>query len=333
MKRFVLHLLMAAVVAATGIQQAQAKREILNASIDVSRELFAALNPKFEAYWKAKTSEDVIVNQSHQGSSKQARAILEGLPADVVTFNQVTDVQVLHDQGNLIPADWQKRLPDDSSPYYSLTSFLVRKGNPKSIKDWDDLARPGIQVVFPNPKTSGNGRYTYLAAWAYARRKYGSDAQARAFVQKILKNVAVFDTGGRGATTTFVERGIGDVLVTFESETLGIRKQYGADKYDVIAPSLSIAATFPVAWVDKVDESKGTLDLAQAYLKWLYSEEAQDIEASQFYRIRSLQVVQKYASQFPKVELLDVKQAFGGWDKVEKEHFANGGIFDQLVGQ
>lgn len=312
--------------------EAQADREILNASIDISRELFSQLNPVFEKQWKEKTGETVKVNQSHQGSTKQARAILEGLEADVVTFNQVGDVQILHDQGNLIPADWQSRLPDDSSPYYSLTSFLVRKGNQKNIKDWDDLVRDDVKIVFPNPKTSGNARYTYLAAWAYADKKFNSDPQkVRDFVSKFINNVVVFDTGGRGATTSFVERNLGDVLITFEAETLGIRKQYGEDKFDVVTPSYSISALFPVTVVDKVVDKHKTRDLATAYLEFLYSEPAQEILAQNFYRPRNPEVYKKYESQFPQLELFDINEVFGSEEQINKDHFANGASFDQLL--
>lgn len=309
-----------------------AGREILNASIDVSRELFSALNPKFIAEWQQQKGETIAVKQSHQGSSKQARSILEGLPADVVTFNQVSDVQVLCDEGKLITADWEKRLPNESSPYYSLTSFLVRKGNPKQIKDWSDLARDDVSIVFPNPKTSGNARYTYLAAWAYGLRKFnGDEGKTREFVGKILRHVAVFDTGGRGATTTFVEREIGDVLITFESETQSIRKEYTASHYEVITPSVSIAGLFPVAVVDKVVDKRGTRDIAEAYLKFLYTEPAQEIIAQNFYRVRSPEIAKKYAAQFPEIELLNANAVFGSWEEIRTKHFANGAIFDQLL--
>ncbi len=307
-------------------------REILNASIDVSRELYSSLNPHFIAHWKQEKGETVSIKQSHQGSSKQARSILEGLPADVVTFNQVSDVQVLYTEGKLVAPDWQNHFPNQSSPYYSLTSFLVRKGNPKNIKDWDDLARDDVSIVFPNPKTSGNARYTYLTAWAYGLRKYkGDEAQTKTFVGKILGHVAVFDTGGRAATTTFVEREIGDVLITFESETQGIRKEYGADKYDVITPSLSVTGTFPVAVVDKVVDKKGTRDIAEAYLTFLYSDEAQEVIAQNYYRVRSPKIVAKYAAQFPQIELLDVNAIFGPWETIQSKHFANGALLDQLL--
>lgn len=309
-----------------------ADREILNSSFDVGRELFTQINPAFQKDWKEKTGESVKINQSHQGSSKQARAILEGLEADVVTFNQVGDVQVLHDQGKLIPANWQSRLPNDSSPYYSLTSFLVKSGNPKNIKDWGDLVRDDVKIIFPNPKTSGNARYTYLSAWAYANKKFnGDEKQIRDFIGKLVNNVVVFDTGGRGATTSFVERNLGDVLITFESETLGIRKQYGEDKFDVITPSSSISALFPVAVVDKVADKRKTRDLAEGYLEFLYSQPGQEIIAQNFYRPRNPEVYKKYEAQFPTLELFNVNEIFGSEEKIHKDHFSNGGSFDQLL--
>ena len=305
---------------------------ILNASYDISRELFAQINPAFAAAWQAKTGRSIQVEQSHGGSSRQARAVLEGLQADVVTFNQEVDVQVLHDRGKLIPADWRSRLPHDSSPYYSLPAFLVRKGNPKGIKDWDALAGDGVQVLFPNPKTSGNARYTYLGAFAYGLEANGGDqAKAEAFVQRFLANVPVFDTGGRGATTTFVERELGDVLITFEAEVNGIRREYGADKFDIVIPSLSIEANFPVSVVDAVVDQRGSREVATAYLEYLYSPEGQDILAQNFNRVRDAAVAAKYAAQFPDVRLVTVDQVFGGWAKVNQEHFAEGGILDRVL--
>ena len=250
-------------------------RTLLNSSYDIARELFAAYNPLFAEHWKQEHNENVEIKQSHGGSSKQAQAILQGLRADVVTYNQVTDVQMLHDKGKLIPSDWQKAFPNNSSPYYSTTAFLVRKGNPKGIRNWDDLVKGDVKMVFPNPKTSGNGRYTYLAAWGFASKLYnGDEAKTREFVKNFLTHVAVFDTGGRGATTTFIERGIGDVLISFESEVNNIRKEYGQDDYEVVVPAQSILAEFPVAVVEKNAERNGNAELAKDYLNYLYSEPA-----------------------------------------------------------
>ena len=307
--------------------------ELLNSSYDVSRELFVALNAPFEKQWDAAHPNDKLtIKQSHAGSSKQALAILQGLRADVVTYNQVTDVQVLHDKGQLIPADWQQRLPNSSSPFYSTMAFLVRKGNPKQIHSWADLARDNVKLIFPNPKTSGNGRYTYLAAWGAADQADGKDkAKTRAFMAKFLKNVEVFDTGGRGATTTFAERGLGDVLISFESEVNNIRNQYGKDDYEVIVPKTNILAEFPVAWVDKNVEHNGTADAAKAYLNYLYTPEAQKIITNYYYRVNNPQLMAAQKDRFPQTELFNVKDAFGGWDNVMKVHFANDGELDKLL--
>lgn len=307
--------------------------ELLNSSYDVSRELFVALNAPFEKQWDAAHPNDKLtIKQSHAGSSKQALAILQGLRADVVTYNQVTDVQVLHDKGQLIPADWQQRLPNSSSPFYSTMAFLVRKGNPKQIHSWADLARDNVKLIFPNPKTSGNGRYTYLAAWGAADQADGKDiAKTRAFMAKFLKNVEVFDTGGRGATTTFAERGLGDVLISFESEVNNIRNQYGKDEYEVIVPKTNILAEFPVAWVDKNVEHNGTTDAAKAYLNYLYTPEAQKIITSYYYRVNNPQLMAEQKDRFPQTELFNVKDAFGGWENVMKVHFANDGELDKLL--
>jgi len=274
----------------------------------------------------------VEIKQSHGGSSAQARSILQGLAADVVTFNQVTDVQVLHDRGKLIDVNWQEKLPNASSPYYSTTAFLVRKGNPKNIQDWGDLAKADVASVFPNPKTSGNARYTYLAAVGYAQKTFGKENQAEQdqFLKQFLANVAVFDTGGRGATTSFVERGIGDVLITFESEVNNIRQQYGVDEYQVVVPKTSILAEFPVAVVEKNAKRKGTLEVANEYLAYLYSEEAQRLLAGFNYRVHDEKVNAEFADRFPEVELLTVKSIAGGWENAMKLHFANGAKLDQL---
>lgn len=321
---------LAASVALVSAAYAQNANTLLNVSYDISRELYADINTAFIKDWKAKTGQDITINQSHNGSTRQARSILEGLEADVVTFNQVTDVQVLHDKGNLIPADWQKRLPNNSSPYYSLPAFLVRAGNPKNIKDWDDLVRPDVKVIFPNPKTSGNARYTYLAAYAYAKNKYGSDEKADEFIKKLFANVPVFDTGGRAATTTFVERQTGDVLITFEAETNGIRDISGADKYQVVVPSQSLLAEFPVTVVDKYADKHGTQKLAKAYLEYLYTPEGQTILAKQYNRVNDKAVAEKFKDRFPAVKLVTVEQQFGGWDKVNADHLNPGAKLDQL---
>ena len=309
---------------------ALAQDKILNVSYDVGRELFAQLNPIFAEKWKAESGRDVTIDQSHAGSSKQARSILEGLPADVVTFNQVTDIDVLA-QGGLIAANWRERLPNEASPYYSLPAFLVRKGNPKGVKDWSDLVRDDVKVVFPNPKTSGNARYTYLAAYAFALDQNGGDAEkAREFVTKLFANVPVFDTGGRAATTTFAEREIGDVLITFEAETGGIAKEYGDRGFERVTPSLSIVADFPVSVVDQVVKQKGTEQVAAAYLDFLYSPEAQHVIAQNFYRVHDEAAAEEFADNFPEVKLVTVGDVFGGWEKVQAEHFAEGGILDSV---
>jgi len=317
----------------TSLNVAAADQTLLNSSYDIARELFSAYNPIFAKHWQEQTGKTVEIKQSHAGSSAQARSILQGLPADVVTFNQVTDVQILADRGKLIPANWQQLLPNSSSPYYSTIAFLVRKGNPKQISDWGDLAKDHVKLVFPNPKTSGNARYTYLAALGYAQKIYGKDDQADldSFLKKFLANVAVFDTGGRGATTSFVERGIGDVLITFESEVNNIRQQYGSDDYQVVVPKTSILAEFPVAVVEKNAKRNGTLDLATEYLKYLYSEDAQRLLAGFNYRVHDAKVKAEFADKFPEVDLLTVEQIIGGWDNAMKTQFANGAKLDQLL--
>lgn len=310
---------------------APAEQTLLNSSYDVARELFQAINPKFEAHWKEQTGETVTIRQSHSGSSKQARAILQGLDADVVTFNQVTDVNVLHDKGNLIPADWNKRLPNNASPFYSTAAFLVRKGNPKHIQDWQDLARDDVSIVFPNPKTSGNGRYTYLAAWMATQDRVGDDEdKIRDYMAKMLSNVAVFDSGGRGATVTFVEREIGDVLISFESEVNNIRKQYGEAEYDVVVPPASVLAEFPVSVVDKVVDKRGTRKLATAYLEYLYSEEIQRLLTTFNCRVHNENAIAAAKDRFPAVKLLRVEDFFGSWENAQQQHFASGGVLDQL---
>jgi len=303
---------------------------LLNVSYDPTRELYVDFNKAFAKHWQARTGDNVIVKQSHGGSGKQARSVIDGLEADVVTLALAYDVDELAAKAKLIPPDWQKRLPNNSAPYTSTIVFLVRKGNPKAIKDWDDLVRPGIAVVTPNPKTSGGARWNYLAAWGYALKKYGSDAQAQAFVGKLLANVPVLDTGARGSTTTFVERGIGDVLLAWENEALLAQKELGPDKFDIVAPSLSILAEPPVAVVDKVVDKRGTRAVAQAYLEYLYSAEGQDIAGQNHYRPIDPTVAAKYVKQYPRVKLFKIDEVFGGWAKAQKTHFADGGSFDQV---
>ncbi len=321
-------LLLSAAIAALSLPvSASAADKLLNASYDIAREIFAAQN---EAFIKANPG--VTIDQSHGGTSKQARAIVEGLEADVVTFNQVTDVEFLAKNG-FINEGWQSEFPNNASPFYSFPSFLVRAGNPKGIKDWDDLARDDVQVIFPNPKTSGNARYTYLAATAYAKEKFaGDEAKVTEFVDKIFDNVPVFDTGGRAATTTFVEREIGDVIITFEAETKSIAKQYGEDKYQQVVPSVSLLAEFPVAIVDKVADAKGSQELSKKYLDFLYSPEGQKIAADFGHRVHDEKVSAEYKDQFPEIRLVTVEDVFGGWGKVSQEHFAEGGILDGIYG-
>jgi len=303
---------------------------LLNVSYDVARELYKEINPAFVKQWKASTGEDVTINQSHGGSSKQARSVIDGLEADVVTMNQSSDIDAIASKGKLIPADWAKRLPNNSAPTTSTTVILVRKGNPKGIKDWTDLAKPGVSVVIPNPKITGNGRYTYVAAWGGLVKGGATPAQARETVQKIFANVPVFDGGGRAATTTFAQRNIGDALATFESEINLIKAEFG-DNFDVVYPQWSILAENPVAVIDKVVDKKGTRKQAEAYLKFLWSDEAQEIAAKHQLRPRSEKLLAKYAKDFPKVNLFTIDEAFGGWSKAQKDHFDDGAVYDQIL--
>jgi len=324
-------LILSALVAATTLH-AQSAVTLLNVSYDPTRELYQAVNAAFAAQWKAKTGQAVTINQSHGGSGKQARSVIDGLDADVVTLALAYDIDALYANGRLIPENWQTRLPQNSSPYTSTIVFLVRKGNPKHIADWDDLVRPGISVVTPNPKTSGGARWNYLGAWGYALKKAGGDdAKARAFVAALFRNVPVLDSGARGSTTTFVQRGIGDVLLAWENEALLAREKLGPSQFDVVIPSLTILAEPPVTIVDKVVDRHGTRKVAQAYLEFLYTPEAQEICAKNFYRPRDETILAKYARQFPKVNTLTIGDPiFGGWAKAQKKHFADGGIFDQI---
>jgi sulfate/thiosulfate-binding protein len=304
---------------------------LLNVSYDPTRELYQDYNAAFAKYWKAKTGQDVTVQQSHSGSSKQARAVIDGLQADVVTLALAYDIDAISQNAGLLPSDWQKRLPQNSTPYTSTIVFLVRKGNPKKIKDWDDLVKPGVSVITPSPKTSGGARWNYLAAWAYAlKQPGGNDAKAQDFVKRLYKNVPVLDSGARGATTTFAQREIGDVLIAWENEAFLSIKELGADKVEMVVPSMSILAEPPVSIVDKVVDKKGTRAVAQAYLEYLYTPEGQEIVARNYYRPRLDSVAKKYASTFPKIKLVTIDEVFGGWQKAQKTHFADGAIFDQI---
>ncbi len=327
-RRQLLRLTLAAALAATALV-AQAQQTLLNVSYDPTRELYAEINAAFIKQWKAKTGQDVAIKQSHGGSGKQARSVIDGLDADVVTLGLGGDVDALYKNGQWVPQDWQKRLPHNSSPYTSTIVLVVRHGNPKGIKDWDDLTRPGVSVITPNPKTSGGARWNYLAAWEFARRKFGSDAKAKDFVQALYKNVPVLDSGARGSSITFAQRNQGDVFISWENEAHLLEKEFGS-KVDVIYPSLSILAEPPVTLVDKIVERKGTRAVAQAYLEYLYTDEGQDIVGKNFYRPISPKAQAKYARQLPKIKLFTIDEAFGGWAKADKEHFADGGSFDQI---
>ena len=314
----------------TAVSSAHADTAFLNVSYDPTRELYQDFNQAFGKKWKAETGESVTFKQSHGGSGGQARAVLDGLQADVVTLALAYDIDALAAKG-LISQDWQKRLPDNASPYTSTIVFLVRKGNPKQIKDWNDLTKPGVSIVTPNPKTSGGARWNYLAAWAYAQHQPGGSEQtAKDFVTKLYKNAGVLDSGARGATTSFVQRGQGDVLIAWENEAFLSLKEFGSDKFEIVVPSVSILAEPPVAVVDKVVERHGTRKLAEAYLKYLYSEEGQEIAARNFYRPRLEEVAKKYAAQFPRIELFTIEEVFGGWQKAQETHFADGGVFDSI---
>jgi sulfate transport system substrate-binding protein len=304
---------------------------LLNVSYDPTRELYEDFNQQFAAYWKTKTGQDVTIRQSHGGSGKQARSVIDGLEADVVTLALAYDIDQISDKGGLLPSNWQTRLPNNSSPYTSTIVLLVRKGNPKQIHDWGDLIKPGVTVITPNPKTSGGARWNYLAAWAWAlRQPGGSEASAKDFVRKLYRNVPVLDAGARGSSTTFVERGIGDVLIAWENEALLAMKEMGPGKFEVVAPSLSILAEPPVAVVDKVANKHGTREVAQAYVEYLYSNAGQEIAAKHFYRPRNPAIAQKYQAQFPNVKMVTVDEVFGGWKKAHAVHFADGGTFDQI---
>jgi sulfate transport system substrate-binding protein len=319
------------VLAGWQLAQAQGKVQLLNVSYDPTRELYQAFNAAFARYWKEKTGETVSIKQSHGGAAKQARAVIDGLEADVVTLALAYDIDAIAEKAKLLPADWQKRLPHNSSPYTSTIVFLVHKGNSKGIKDWNDLIKPGIEVITPNPKTSGGARWNYLAAWAYAlAQPGGSDATAKDFVTKLYKNVKVLDSGARGSTTTFAERGIGDVFISWENEAFLAIKELGPDKFEIVVPSLSILAEPPVAVIDKIADKHGTRTVATEYLKFWYTPEAQEIAAKNYYRPRDPEVLARYAKQFVDVKLITIDDAFGGWQKAQRTHFEDGGVFDQI---
>jgi sulfate/thiosulfate-binding protein len=323
-------LLAAAIGASVFASVAHAQTTLLNVSYDPTRELYQKFNAAFAQHWKATTGETIVIKQSHGGSGKQARSVIDGLEADVVTLALARDIDVLAEKAKLIPADWQTRLPQGSTPYTSTIVFLVRKGNPKGVKDWDDLVKPGIEVITPNPKTSGGAQWNYLAAWEYAKRKLSGDDKAKDFVARLYKNVPVLDSGARGSTTTFVERGVGDAFISWENEAMLAIKELGADKFDIIVPSLSILAQPPVSIVDKVVDKRGTRKAAQAYLEYLYSDEGQEIAAQNFYRPANEKIAAKYATNFPKINLFTIDEAFGGWIVASKTHFQDGGTFDQI---
>jgi sulfate/thiosulfate transport system substrate-binding protein len=320
----------ASVVPGGGAARA-ARITLLNVSYDPTRELYESINARFAKDWKAKTGDDVTIEQSHGGSGKQARAVIDGLEADVVTLALAGDIDAIAEKADLLPSNWQSRLPDNSCPYTSTIVLLVRKRNPKKIHDWDDLVKPGIAVITPNPKTSGGARWNFLAAWSYALKHSGGDeAKAAAFVGALYKNVPVLDSGARGSTTTFVEHGIGDALIAWENEARMVIKQFGADKFEIVYPSISILAEPPVAWVDKIDRLHGTAAISKAYLEFLYTPAAQEIIAQNFYRPRDKNVAARHASQFPSLPLLTIDSDFGGWKHAQPKFFADGGIFDKI---
>jgi sulfate transport system substrate-binding protein len=305
--------------------------ELTNVSYDPTRELYQAINPAFAAAWKEKTGQDVTFKMSHGGSGKQSRAIIDGLEADVATLGLAYDIDVIASKGHLLPADWQKALPDNSSPYTSTIVLLVRKGNPKGIKDWGDLVKPGVQVITPNPKTSGGARWNFLAAWAYGRKAGGSEAAAESYVKQLYANVPVLDSGARGSTTTFVERGIGDVLLAWENEAFLAEKELGAGKFEIVVPSISVLAEPPVAVVTENAKKHGTEEAAKAYLEYLYTPQAQEAIAKNFYRPRNAEVAAKYKSQFPEINLVTIDKDFGGWANAQKIYFDDGGVFDRIA--
>ncbi|RJG12568.1 sulfate ABC transporter substrate-binding protein [Pseudomonas cavernicola] len=329
MKRLLSTTLLAASLALASSVQAAT---LLNVSYDVMRDFYKDYNAAFQKHWQAEGGKDLTIQMSHGGSSKQARAVIDGLQADVITMNMATDINALHDVGKLIPENWATRLPDNSAPFTSATVFIVRKGNPKNLHDWPDLLNSGVEVVVPNPKTSGNGRYTYLSAWGYVLKQGGDEKAAREFVGKLFKQAPVLDTGGRAATTTFIQNQIGDVLVTFENEAEMIAREFGRGGFEVVYPSVSAEAEPPVTVVDKVVDKKGTRKEAEAYLKYLWSDEGQRIAANNYLRPRNPAILAEFADRFPKVEFLPVVKTFGEWPQIQKTHFNDGGVFDQVYG-
>jgi sulfate transport system substrate-binding protein len=315
---------------APSVSAVAAPVQLLNVSYDPTRELYVDINASFARRWKAQTGQDVSIKQSHGGSGKQARAVIDGLPADVVTLALAYDIDEISQRAKSLPANWQTRLPNNSAPYYSTIVFLVRKGNPKKIQDWDDLVKPGVSVITPNPKTSGGARWNYLAAWGYARKTYGSDAKAKEFLTRLLRNVPVLDSGARGSTTTFVQRGQGDVLLAWENEAFLAVNELGKGKFDIVVPSVSILAEPPVAVVDKVVDKRGTRKVAEAYLRYLYTPEAQEIIGKNYYRPRNPEIAAKYKDRFPNVALFTIDRNFGGWKRMQAVHFNDGGLFDQI---
>jgi sulfate transport system substrate-binding protein len=329
MRNYLIYFILLLCCATNTTSYAASPTVLLNVSYDPTRELYQEVNDSFGKYWLAKTQQTVKLQQSHGGSGKQARAVIEGLPASVVTLALAYDIDAIAKSG-LMAEDWQTRLPHNSTPYTSTIVFVVRKGNPKKIKDWDDLIKPGVAVITPNPKTSGGARWNYLAAWGYVLKTGGDEAKAREFVQKLFKNVPVLDTGARGATTTFVQRGIGDVLVSWENEAYLVVNEVGKGEFEIITPNISILAEPPVALVDKNAEKLGTTEVAKAYLEYLYSETAQEIAAKHYYRPRLEKVAAAHADNFPKLQLFTIEQLFGNWTQAQQKHFADGGVFDQI---